>query len=281
VCASIAADQPIPLTFKRPDAPFELESVILRCLEKDADQRYIDVADLVLALAPILPNEATGSIARIVRVLRGQGATLPPHVSLRPPTPSMPARGSRPFLPGMGLGLGSPSMPPSDQTLFIEPSDQRRSGVGTKLRIRPSSPSREAAETMTAETSMSSEPPGPVGSSWRKNAVVGGFAFLAATVVLMWIVRSQNPVSSWVAPAPAAQSRSEASPSPAATTDPTVPMSIEFVDVPAVPAPSASASHPPSKRAAAGAKPAPGKSGGGVGRTPEPSGTAAFGSARD
>ena len=288
VCASIAADQPIPLTVKRPDAPFELESVILRCLEKDAELRYVDMADLILALAPILPEEAAGSIARIVRVLRGPGAKAAPFASIRPATPSLPIRRSRPFVPG----LGSANTPPNEGTLFIEPSDQRRSGVGAKLRIRSSSPNREAAETMTAETSMSSEPPPPTVSGWQRNVVVGSVAFLGAASVLMWVVRSSPPAARWLAPAPAAQSRSEAPPSAVDTTNVPVPMSIEFVDVPVeVPSrvgaesphvDSTPAPHSPSKvqRADAGAKPVLGKSGGAP-RTPEPSGTAAFGSARD
>ncbi len=36
----------------RPDVPVELEAVILRCLEKDADKRMPDVAALAEALLP-------------------------------------------------------------------------------------------------------------------------------------------------------------------------------------------------------------------------------------
>jgi serine/threonine-protein kinase len=293
VCASIAADEPIPLTMKRPDAPFELENVILRCLEKDPDGRYADVAELVTTLAPVLPAEAASSIARIVRVLRGQGTASNPSIG-----PAVSMRHSRPSLSGMG----SVSSSPNAETLFIEPTDQRRSGIGTKLRIRASSPSRDAAETMTAETPVSKPPP-PFVPSWRRNIVVGGVAFMAATAVFVWVARSPSPESRR---REAASTASTHSGSPSADTegatavaDPFEPMTIEFVDVPAEghasPAGtsgqrtnSAPASRPPSKglakvdHADGGVKAGPSvKVGSGAVPIPSPSGTAAFGSARD
>jgi hypothetical protein len=278
------------LTMKRPDAPFELESVILRCLEKDPDGRYADVAELVTALAPVLPAEAANSIARIVRVLRGKGTASNPSIS---PAGSM--RHSRPSL----SGVGSASSSPNAETLFIEPSDQRRSGVGTKLRIRASSPSRDAAETMTAEMPVSKPPP-PLVPSWRRNIVVGGVAFMAATAVFMWVARSPGPESRRREAASTASTHSgKASPdteSAATVADPSEPMTIEFVDVPAEghasPA-SARADYAPGSRAPSkglakvdhadgGAKAGPPvKVGSGAVPIPSPSGTAAFGSARD
>ncbi len=289
VCASIAADEPIPLTTKRLDAPVELERVILRCLEKDSEYRYADVADLITDLAPILPPEAASSVARIVRVLRGRGTTPPPVTSIRPPRHSVSVRGSRPSLPGP-----APSSAPSNaETLVIEPSDQRRSGVGAKLRIRASSPSRDAAETMTAETSLS-EPPRSAGPGWRRNAVVG-VAFVAAIAVVVLVVRSPLPQSQWRAASPASRVDPEKTTIAPAASEPAGP-TIEFVDVPveqmapaaagATHASYVSAPRAPSRAfvkvspSDGGAKPIVGKPGNAA-PSPAPSGTAAFGSARD
>lgn len=53
ICAAIAADAPTPLRERRPDAPTELERVILRCLEKDPGRRFQSARDLLAALASL------------------------------------------------------------------------------------------------------------------------------------------------------------------------------------------------------------------------------------
>jgi len=53
ICAAIAADAPTPLRERRPDAPPELERVILRCLEKDPGRRFQNARDLLAALASL------------------------------------------------------------------------------------------------------------------------------------------------------------------------------------------------------------------------------------
>src|SRR5882672_10086433 len=52
ICAQVAADPPIPLRLLHPEMPEQLEEIILRCLEKEAENRYDDVAALAEALAP-------------------------------------------------------------------------------------------------------------------------------------------------------------------------------------------------------------------------------------
>jgi hypothetical protein len=71
LCAMIAMDPPTPLRARRSDAPPELEAVILRCLHKDPNGRYADVAALAEALAPFASERGRASAARVVRVVRG------------------------------------------------------------------------------------------------------------------------------------------------------------------------------------------------------------------
>ncbi|MEP7119611.1 MAG: protein kinase [Byssovorax sp.] len=83
VGAKIAAAAPTPLAEGCPDAPGGLAAVVLRCLEKDPDRRFQDLAELAEALAPYATEASRISIDRIVRVVRaglrtGDAVALPP-----------------------------------------------------------------------------------------------------------------------------------------------------------------------------------------------------------
>jgi eukaryotic-like serine/threonine-protein kinase len=67
--ASIASKPPIPVRTKRPDAPVELERVIMRCLERDRDKRYANAAELAYAIVPFSSERTKGLPARISQVL--------------------------------------------------------------------------------------------------------------------------------------------------------------------------------------------------------------------
>ncbi|APR82035.1 Serine/threonine-protein kinase pkn3 [Minicystis rosea] len=55
ICAKVLnEDPPLPCSL-RPDLPDEIEHVLLRCLEKEPDRRFADVASLVAALEPYAP----------------------------------------------------------------------------------------------------------------------------------------------------------------------------------------------------------------------------------
>jgi serine/threonine protein kinase len=81
LCAMIAMDPPTPLRARRPDAPPELEAVILRCLHKDPNGRYADVAALADALAPFASDRGRASASRVARVVRGGRASSAPTVA--------------------------------------------------------------------------------------------------------------------------------------------------------------------------------------------------------
>jgi serine/threonine-protein kinase len=62
--AQILSRPPIPLRAQRADAPAALEAVVQRCLEKERDQRFADVASLVAALSAIAKARAQGRAER-------------------------------------------------------------------------------------------------------------------------------------------------------------------------------------------------------------------------
>jgi len=76
VSAKIIRDEPTPLRALRPDAPEALEAAILRCLQKDPDKRFPDVASLAEALAAVIARESTkAAAARVIRIASGAAAT--------------------------------------------------------------------------------------------------------------------------------------------------------------------------------------------------------------
>jgi hypothetical protein len=76
LCAAIMIEPPPPLTSLHGDVPPELASVVLRCLEKDPAQRFVNVAALASALASFGSEAATVSAERIERVLEGASDTV-------------------------------------------------------------------------------------------------------------------------------------------------------------------------------------------------------------
>ncbi len=63
IVAHVAEDPPLVREFS-PDVPLELEEIIMRCLEKDADDRYQDVTSLREALAQVpLVDDWTSQMA--------------------------------------------------------------------------------------------------------------------------------------------------------------------------------------------------------------------------
>ncbi|WP_437316571.1 serine/threonine protein kinase [Sorangium sp. So ce385] len=69
LCSRVFFGQPTPLCEFRKDAPPGFEAVILKCLERDRDQRWRNVAELAAALAPYASGLARIYAERVSRVL--------------------------------------------------------------------------------------------------------------------------------------------------------------------------------------------------------------------
>ena len=81
VCAAIAADDAVRVRQLRRHVPIELQDVILRCLEKNPEDRYADVGQLAAALASFTafaPADASIAASRVARIVLGGTGTLPP-----------------------------------------------------------------------------------------------------------------------------------------------------------------------------------------------------------
>jgi eukaryotic-like serine/threonine-protein kinase len=86
--AAILERDPVPLREYLPDAPVELEKVILRCLEKDVTKRYGNIAELAIALYPFAPRRSRISAERCYHALKNAGIECPEFeiVSVYPPS---------------------------------------------------------------------------------------------------------------------------------------------------------------------------------------------------
>lgn len=69
LCTRILTDTPTPLSEYRQDVPAGFEAVIHKCLQRERDARYTNVAELALALAPFAPARARMYIERIARIM--------------------------------------------------------------------------------------------------------------------------------------------------------------------------------------------------------------------
>ncbi len=88
LCAAILEAPIAPITGYRSDLPPELVEVIEKCLEKDVEKRYQNVAELALALLPFAPKRARICAERAAQVLVAAG--LVDEASVRFPS-SMPS----------------------------------------------------------------------------------------------------------------------------------------------------------------------------------------------
>jgi eukaryotic-like serine/threonine-protein kinase len=77
LAVKIATQQPPRLESCRPDAPIGLEAVLARCLEKDREQRYPDVAELSLALLPFASKNGAVLVERVTAIVRGSSPPAP------------------------------------------------------------------------------------------------------------------------------------------------------------------------------------------------------------
>jgi serine/threonine-protein kinase len=120
--ASILTKPFAPLTKARPDVPAGFAALVERCLQKERDARFANVAELARALAPFGPPRSELSVERVEHVLGEAGRSEPrvaaaaralaanPESKTFLPTTSLVARPSGRrfiFLPLVGLAVGA------------------------------------------------------------------------------------------------------------------------------------------------------------------------------
>jgi eukaryotic-like serine/threonine-protein kinase len=93
VCAMIMAEPAPSLRSLRPELPVALETVVLRCLEKEPTRRYADAAALAEALAPFGGAEVQAGAQRVGRVVRASMQSGPDLEAASTAAPAMASSG--------------------------------------------------------------------------------------------------------------------------------------------------------------------------------------------
>jgi serine/threonine-protein kinase len=193
--AAILERDPRPLRTFIPDAPVELEQIVSRCLEKDPDKRFQDVAELALALYPFGPRRARLSAERSNYLLKGSMPSGSPlELGSVPPAPLLSVATSA--APVISAAAPAASGAP------IVSIEAPRQPTGTELAIQPRSKARYfiggAAVAALLGGYALLRPPSPVGGNPKASAPVSAPA-------------AQNAAAAVTAPPPAARGASDTS----------------------------------------------------------------------
>ncbi len=129
----VLQEEPPPPTRRNSDIPAGLELVMLRCLQKDPGQRFANIAEFAIALAPFGPPAADALAERIARVVERSTQVSLPAISKR----DIPRGVS---LPPGGLSIGSPTL---ESAAVSSPSTPAR--PATNAALAPTMPSPGAA----------------------------------------------------------------------------------------------------------------------------------------
>lgn len=113
ICAAVMAGNPRSLLALRPDAPPELESVILRCLRTDPADRIQSVVELANALRPFDPTHGAMRADRIARVVVGTQLALELGAPRGAPQLPRSTSAAEPALPNVRDNAGHGSSPVS------------------------------------------------------------------------------------------------------------------------------------------------------------------------
>jgi len=101
LCASILTAPPVRISAIRPSVPSVLEAIVQRCLEKEPQRRFRNVAEFAQELAPFGPPSSDERVSRIREMIRHAGDSVDPpgvtssglRLTADPPATVIPSTG--------------------------------------------------------------------------------------------------------------------------------------------------------------------------------------------
>jgi eukaryotic-like serine/threonine-protein kinase len=218
-------DRPPAIASVRDDVPHAIEAAILRCLEKQPENRFANVAELAWAIAEYGPPGSLESAERITRMIA-------PH-SVRPA-----------HMGPVSLRRGAAQEPPRSQP---EPAQSQPAAPPTH--VEPARTQVEPA-TMGAMTRSTGNAPAQPARKSSTGVVVGALLAVsmgAAAAFYLFSTKSKDPPVSAERAASAADTGAAPAPASAAPSSPAKPT----VEAAATAEPSATASAEPAASASA------------------------------
>ncbi|HVH44505.1 MAG TPA: protein kinase, partial [Labilithrix sp.] len=189
ICAAILEASPQPIERYRSDLPSGLVEVISKCLQKDVDKRFQNIAELALALAPFGPKRTRLNVERAVAVLQASG-----HFD-----PAVRVNSTVPPSPGDFLGqLSIPRAPAVPTTSGIVPAP-------TSSAPMVASPASEPALASSLPAQGGGTLPGAPADPRRKRIVLaaGALAMLALVSGIVAVTRQGATAAAASGSAPA------------------------------------------------------------------------------
>ncbi|EYF01434.1 serine/threonine-protein kinase [Chondromyces apiculatus] len=209
-------DPPPPRAY-RPDLPEGLEAAILGCLRRNVQERFTNMGELALALAPFAPEEETGrslprilrtlgmagSLARSVSTASGAYRTLSPSLSgVSTPSTAPPAYAQSgvvgPYAATTPSGPPAMTQPGAHAQGVTAPTAQTAQGAGAMPSVPPPAVAR-TSEGLVAVTGMGAAgepvPNAATAAGWTaaggpgapRSAGIGKAALVAAAVLLVGV----------------------------------------------------------------------------------------------
>lgn len=209
VCARIMAGAPDPIASQRREVPPELEAVLIKCLRRYPEERYLSVADLAAALIPFARKSSLVSAEAAIRIVQGSSLA---HGALPRIADSLlpPGFDSAKAFPEVDTDETVSSGPPHSLAGASVPASSG-TGAHTVNVSGPPPPTQTQRELKPLAFPAISETP-PIASASRARilGVVAVLAALAAIVATMQLAGRGQPPAAAVSAEPAAAASSPA-----------------------------------------------------------------------
>jgi eukaryotic-like serine/threonine-protein kinase len=211
VCARIMAGAPDPIRNELRDVPPALEAVLVKCLRRYPEERYLSVADLAAALIPFARKSSLVSAETTIRIVQGSSLAhgpLPPITDSVPPPPFDSTKVSA----GVAIDKTVASGPPFS---LAEEYLASSSGPGARTANVSGAPPAQTQSELKPLVFPETGEPSPlanVSRAWLW-AVVAGLAVLAGVIATLQLAGRGEAPAVAVSAEPAAASLPPPAPS--------------------------------------------------------------------